>query len=129
MSRKKSTLSANIFLLDFFTYSDMIRVMFEERLKYLMKREGLSAKQLGKEIGLTDSAIYMMLNGGRKPSYESLTALCKILKTTPNYLCGFEDEISEQDRQLLQAFKAMATNTPNEAQAQNYSIQTQEKER
>lgn len=105
--------------------------MFEERLKKLLKKEGLTMEQLGQKIGLTGSAISMMIIGKRKPSYESLEALCKILKTTPNYLMGYEDEITEQERAILKTFAAFTSNSQNESQAQNTPQQTKapEKER
>jgi len=99
--------------------------MFEERLKNLIKKEGLTLEQVGKSIGVTGSAISMMLRGDRKPSYEALQGLCKTLKTTPNYLLGFEDEISEQDRAILAAIKSVAANTQNENKSQDNPIQKQ----
>lgn len=82
--------------------------MFEDNLKKIMKEKGITHQQLGEAIGLSGSAISMMVSGERKPSFESLTAICRELKTTPNKLMGFEEEFTDQDRAILRAVKSVA---------------------
>lgn len=82
--------------------------MFEEKLKELMREKGITHQQLGEAIGLTGSAVSMMVSGVRKPSFESLTAICRELGTTPNYLMGFGEQITEQDMAILKAVKSVA---------------------
>ena len=59
-----------------------------------MKSKGITHKQLGEAIGLSGSAVSMMVSGERKPSYESLKAICKVLGTSPNFLVDGEAETS-----------------------------------
>jgi hypothetical protein len=60
---------------------------------------------------------------------SDVLTVCEALDITPNVFFGIPDEISDQDRQLLKAFKAMAANTPNEDKTQNPVIQTPTPER
>ena len=82
--------------------------MFEDNLKKLMKEKKMTHQKLGEAIGLSGSAVSMMVTGERKPSYESLNAICKELGTTPNYLMGFDEDITDQDRAILRAVKSVA---------------------
>lgn len=70
--------------------------MFEENLKKLMRSKKITHQMLGDAIGLSGSAVSMMVNGSRKPSYESLLSICNVLGTTPNYLL-----YGEQDAQTI----------------------------
>lgn len=82
--------------------------MFEDNLKKLMKEKKITHQKLGEAIGLSGSAVSMMVSGERKPSYESLNAICKELGTTPNFLMGFDEDITDQDRAILKAVKSVA---------------------
>lgn len=64
--------------------------MFGNNLKRMMKEKGINQQELGQAIGLAGSSISMMISGTRKPSYESLLAICKVLETTPNVLLSDE---------------------------------------
>ena len=66
--------------------------MFAENLRKLMKEKGITHQQLGEAIGLSSSAVSMMVSGGRKPSYKSLEAICKKLDTTPTFLMDGKSE-------------------------------------
>lgn len=63
-----------------------------ERLKALRLTIGLSQKQVSERIGVTASMISAYENGIRQPSYEVLARLSKLLKTTPNFLLGFDEQ-------------------------------------
>ena len=92
------------------TTKDKVSLAFENNLRRIMKEKGITHQQLGTAIGLSGSAVSMMLNGSRKPSFESLVSICRELDTTPNTLMGFE---TDQDRKLLSMIKEMTISDKN----------------
>lgn len=93
------------------TTKDSASLAFENNLRQMMKEKGITHQQLGERIGLSNSAISMMVTGVRKPSFESLVSICRELDTTPNILMGFETA-ANQKKLILQAIKS-ALNTQN----------------
>ena len=65
--------------------------IFGERLRELRKEKGLTAMQLGKELGFSDATIIRWENGTITPSIDRIPALVKFFKTTAGYLIGTED--------------------------------------
>ena len=65
--------------------------IFAESLKDLRIEKGLSLKQLGKEIGVSDIAISRWETEQRIPNIESLVAIAKYFGVTTDYLVGLED--------------------------------------
>lgn len=64
---------------------------FKERLKDLRIRKGLSQRELGKRLGITNSAISMYERGEREPDYETLEAIADLFNVDIAYLLGKED--------------------------------------
>ena len=62
------------------------------RLSEIRKEHGLSQKQLAAALSLEQTHISRWERGSRKPSADSLIALCKILKTSADYLLGLEND-------------------------------------
>lgn len=65
--------------------------IFCERLKELRQEKNLSAKQLGKELNVSDSTIIRWENGLRIPSIENLYKIAVYFKVTADYLIGLEN--------------------------------------
>lgn len=65
--------------------------VFCERLKELRSDEGLSAKQLGKILEVSDSTIIRWENEDRIPSIEQLKKIAIYFKVSADYLIGLED--------------------------------------
>lgn len=101
--------------------------MFGERLNTLLKQNKMTQTRLGELVGLSSPAISMILKNERKPSYEVLEKICKVLNTSPSYMMGFEEQITDSDRALLQAFKTMATAQTSNNQNKNIPEQTQDR--
>lgn len=80
-------------------------------------------------LGVSIGSLNHWLLEKRDPDQETVKKFCEVFNTTPNYLYGFEDEISESDKQLLQAFKTMATAQASNIQNKNIPEQTKDKER
>lgn len=69
-----------------------MKVIFPERLSYLMKIEKLSQSELARKIGISQSAICNWLNGKKEPSIESLWKLADYFDVTVDYLIGKEKD-------------------------------------
>ena len=65
--------------------------VFSERFKELRSDEGLSAKQLGKILEVSDSTIIRWENEDRIPSIEQLKKIAIYFKVSADYLIGLED--------------------------------------
>ncbi len=76
--------------------------IFSERVTTLMKKSGLSQKELAAKAGVTESAMSYYVNGARTPRSDVLTRMAKELGTTTDYLLGTSNEINtEENTELL----------------------------
>lgn len=64
---------------------------FCERLKELRLEKNLSYRQLGKEIGFSDTSVRRWEIGTRAPNIYELIALAKYFNVSSDYLLGLED--------------------------------------
>ena len=64
---------------------------FAERLKDLRLERGLSAKALGKEIGVSDATIIRWENVTMIPRADYVVIIAKYFKVSSDYLLGLED--------------------------------------
>lgn len=71
--------------------------IFGNRLKQLRTEKGYTQKEFAKLLGVSTSSIGMYEQGRREPENAVLTAMCKLLDTTPDYLIGFSSQNQEQD--------------------------------
>lgn len=67
-------------------------VLFDQRLSDLRKQAGMSQKQLGEVIGLSNKAICTMENGTRETSFEKLVLLARFFHVSTDYLLGVTDD-------------------------------------
>lgn len=65
--------------------------VFGERLRELRMSAGLSAKQLGKEIGVSDSSIIYWENNVNDVKGEYIVRLAEFFGVSSDYLLGIED--------------------------------------
>ena len=103
--------------------------MFGERMRTIIEKENLTSTKAAEMLGISQPRLAQWLSGKNEPSQENIKKFCELFHTTPNYLFGFEDEITESDRALLQAFKTMATSQTSNNQNQNIPEQNKEQER
>ena len=61
------------------------------KLREIRKQQGMTMKQLGERVGVTESAIGLYENGQRKPDYEMLLKLAEVLDSSVPELTGTED--------------------------------------
>ena len=69
----------------------MIKIIVAERIKELMKVEGISQYALAKQLGISQSTICNWLNGKKEPSIESLWKIADFFGETIDYVVGRED--------------------------------------
>ena len=69
----------------------MIKIIVAERIRELMKVEGISQYALAKELGISQSTICNWLNGKKEPSSESLWKIADFFGETIDYVVGRED--------------------------------------
>lgn len=70
--------------------------VFSERMSKLMRKNGLSQKELAAKAGVTESAMSYYVKGERTPRSDVLTRIAKALGTTTDYLLGGSSEISSE---------------------------------
>jgi transcriptional regulator with XRE-family HTH domain len=75
-----------------------VRHIFAKRLKGLRKIKGLTQKELGNLLNLTEAAIGMWEQARRLPDAETLPRLAKVLETSVDYLLGAERQEDEKIR-------------------------------
>lgn len=65
---------------------------FPARLKLARDMRGLTQADLGKQAGLPSTTISHFESGSRKPSFDNLRRLEKVLSVSTDYLMGIVDE-------------------------------------
>lgn len=63
-----------------------------EALKNLRKQKGITMKQLGLIIGVSESTISLYESGKRQPDYETLKHFADYFNTSVDYLLGREEK-------------------------------------
>lgn len=67
-------------------------ILFDKRLSLLRKQAGISQKQLGEAIGLSNKAICTMETGTRETTFEKLVRLAEYFHVSTDYLLGVTDD-------------------------------------
>lgn len=92
----------------------MIRI-----LDYRLRR-GLTQKELGQLVGVTESAVALWENGKRKPNYERLLKLSEALDCSVNdlvdYTANYEDLDLKDMPEITMIARAGAKMTPEKRQ-------------
>lgn len=66
--------------------------LFGERVYFLRKNAGLSQKQLGEALGLSNKAICTLESGQRGTTIERLVLLAEYFHVSTDYLLGITDD-------------------------------------
>lgn len=92
-----------------------------ERIKQRRKELGLSAEIVAEKLGVSPATIYRYEKKDiKKFPTKILEPLAKVLHTTPAYLMGWEDDISnysddELDRQIIEVFNRLSEEKQKQA--------------
>lgn len=65
--------------------------LFPARLKEARDRRGFTQLELGREAGLPSTTISHFESGSRKPSFDNLRRLTKVLGVSTDYLMGLAE--------------------------------------
>ena len=98
--------------------------MLGDMMKAVLKASGETQNTASEKLGISQGGLNLWLNNKRSPSPEEIKKFCEVFNTTPNYLFGFDDGISESDRALLQAFKTLTKAQASNNQNPNIPEQT-----
>ena len=64
---------------------------FSERLRQVLKDNGISQVGLAKKIGMSQGIVNNYCTGKREPSLDALILICKALDESADYLLGIEN--------------------------------------
>ena len=64
---------------------------FKDRLREVLKENGISQRALAKRLFLSQSIVNNYCTGKREPSLDVLMLLCKELDVSADYLLGIVD--------------------------------------
>jgi transcriptional regulator with XRE-family HTH domain len=64
---------------------------FAKRLAEAIKNSGMTQGAIAKQLKVLQQSVSYWVRGVYEPSVSQIIELCKILKTTPDYLFGFTD--------------------------------------
>ena len=82
------------------------------RIRELRKSRGLTMKQLGDVLGLTESTISQYENDKRQPDYETLLRLSEYFGVSVGYILGAEEEktpLVNGDEELTELLEMLKT--------------------
>lgn len=114
-----------------------------ERMKQRRKEIGLSAEKVAERLGVSPATIYRYEKGDiEKVPGDSLAEIAKILRTTPTYLMGWDEEkeverslekvkaaLEQEDSQTAEIIKLVLDLPENkQAEALNYIRYLSERE-
>lgn len=81
------------------------------------KRAGLTMKELGEHLGVSESAVQRWENGDRKPSYERLLQIGEVLDCSVNDLMGYAGQTIESELpEVIMVGRAATKMTPERRQ-------------
>ena len=67
-------------------------ILFSQRLSQLRKQAGISQKQLGEAIGVSNKTICTLELGTRETTFEKLVLLAEFFHVSTDYLLGVTDD-------------------------------------
>lgn len=64
---------------------------FKKRLKEEIKLSGMTTKELGEKVGVSNEMITQYYTTSKMPSLETFERLCRALDVSADYLLGLSD--------------------------------------
>ena len=75
------------------------------RLADLLKRNGLTQRELAKRTGISESTISRYVNENRVPTNSAIINLSNVLHTTSDYLLGLEEKENVKEYDFESEYK------------------------
>lgn len=79
-----------------------------KKIKEVIDKQNKTQIQMAKDMGCSVALVNMWISDKRDMSTKDINKFCSLYGITPNFLFGFEDDITDQDRAILQAVKSVA---------------------
>lgn len=87
---------------------------FGERLQFAMQERKISVAELADRVKISTTVIYQYLSEKKAPQINTIIQLSKALKTHPNYLLGFDNQLSQYH--ILSHIENYLSKQPKEVQ-------------
>ena len=81
-----------------------------ERISELLKKRGISQRELAERVKVTEVSMSRYINGERKPRDPILANIAAELQTTPEYLLNIEATEEGSDLAYYRVLRAIARN-------------------
>lgn len=65
---------------------------FGKNLREAIAAKGVTQRDLAAQIGVKQAAVSLWINDRRRPDFETLLALCRVLDVSPNDLLEWSEE-------------------------------------
>ena len=93
---------------------------FNERLCELLKKRGMSQKDLAEKAGITESAVSHYVRGDRFPRAKALAQIAIALGTTSDYLMN--GSVNDMDDEVITAKRLIARNVDQMSREEKMEI-------
>lgn len=70
------------------------------RIANLLKKSGLTQRELADKVGVTESSMSRYVNGSRIPKGTIVANIANALHTTSDYLLGTEEDITKEQKTI-----------------------------
>ena len=80
---------------------------FSENLRYLRKQYKMTQAELGKALGVSNSAVSCWERETREPAFKEVATVCKYFGLTPEMLCYSSLELQSRKLADVQRFAEM----------------------
>ena len=99
----------------------MAQITFAERLAKLLKKQGITQKELAERVGVTEATMSRYMHSKRIPKSEIIANIATALHTTSDYLLGTEKE-GDIENDYPRIVRLIARNSTSMTQEQKNAI-------
>ena len=89
--------------------------MFYDIFEDLCQQAGTTPARVRKDLGISQSTMASWKSRGLTPKFETIQRIAKVLRVSPAYLMGWEDDFGELDLGLMAIDTGKQQNVPPES--------------
>ena len=89
--------------------------MFYDIFEDLCQKAGTTPARVRKDLGISQSTMASWKSRGLTPKFETIQRIAKVLRVSPAYLMGWEDDFGELDLGLMAIDTGKQQNVPPES--------------